>query len=194
MSTYNEPSHKSTDSSINPEQEQRSETDAEIIADVREYVAEKLTDLEHEVRNGEDLSHDDLLSIHRSLNSSADEVCNAVERNVEDDGPAIVEELRDLASGASGSLLYAASTLNRGKKLSPGPHEYCGGDLAWSFAVFELLAEFDGVAPSGQIGADVDPDTLEEVIETVDAAEDVAIVHTEDSRALLTDGGDDVGE
>lgn len=194
MSTYNEPGHKSTDSSIDDQPIGERTADADIIAGVREHVAETLTDLEEEVRSGEDLSHDDLLSVHRSLNSSTDEVCNAVNRHVEDDGPAIVEELRDLASGASGSLLSAAFYLNRGKQMSPGLYEYAGADLAWAFAVFELLGESGAVRPAGVSCGDVDPADLSGVVDAVEAAEDVAIVHTEESRALLTDGGDDVDE
>ena len=153
--------------------------DAKIALEELEHLQKELAEFEDRIRQGDLLTPEDQLRIQRLLVFQVEPITNALENVVIGEEPEIVGLLRELQIGSSVALLFAAGRLSEGRYLLPGPYRNYSAELAWAFAVHELLEEHGAVAVKEDRDGDLDVDELRSVIEAVEEAEDVVIDHGE---------------
>lgn len=145
--------------------------------DEMDHVVEKLRTVQSKLRDGENPTPEDLMSVQTALAHSSETIVAALDELTVGEEPEIVTELRDLGLKSNLQMLHAARKIRRGDQLSAGPYKFAMGDLTWSFAIMELLDEHGAVAEQGSSAGEIeDAAALSEIIDEVEAAEDVEIV------------------
>jgi hypothetical protein len=156
-----------------------------------DHIRKKIRGLQEGLREGENPTPEDLMTVQTTLAHSSESIVAALEDLVVGEEPEIVAELRDLALKTDLQMLHAARRINNGEELSAGPYQFGMADVAWAFAVMELLDEHGAVAEQGTSAGEIeDVGALSEIISEVEAAEDVKLVREEEEADSAESGGE----
>ena len=142
-----------------------------------DFIKEELGDIQNRLRDGENPTPEDLMAVQTALGHSTESIVGSLEELVVGEEPEIVATMRELALQSNLQMLHAARHIRDGQKLYPGPYKFGTVDVAWAFAVMELLEEHGAVAESGEAPAEIeDIAALSSIIDEVEAADRVELV------------------
>lgn len=145
-----------------------------------DFLKERLGDVQNRLREGENPTPEDLMTVQTVLGHSAESIVGALEELVVGDEPEIITEMRQLALRSNLQMLHAAKKIRDGNQLYRGPYEFGMADIAWAFAVMELLKDHGAVAERGEKPGEIeDVAALSTIIDEVEAADDVELVRDE---------------